>query len=367
MTNYYLPTNVRYGLNTFSEVEVILNKVNPKNILLFRGSSSVKKHGHLDTLLGFSDADYTQVKVNREPDDKLIEESLDHAQDADIVIGLGGGSVLDAAKAVAVLAENNVALCDVLEDNTLLTEPSLPFLAIPTTSGTGSEVTRVSVVSDTVRDVKISFRSKHMYPDYAVVDPALTLSCPRPVTASTGLDALTHALESYTSRASTPVTELFAYESLKLIEESLLGAYQRGDNIGFRQKMAKASLFAGMALSNSGVGMCHGIAHAIGHRFRIPHGVICGFLLPYSVQENGVVQEKYSQAAQAFGLSDASQLTQYLFDLNRELGLKKTLSEYGVGGEDLPWIAENSFSGSMRVNPKKMTKSGVSDLLARML
>ncbi|HHQ45417.1 MAG TPA: iron-containing alcohol dehydrogenase, partial [Candidatus Altiarchaeales archaeon] len=263
MHNFKNPTRIIYGKGSFSRLEWVLEAFAPEKALVVVGGKSMEREGYLGKLKGCLDCETVLHHVSHEPSVKVIEEGVSKSKDTDVVVGLGGGSVLDAAKAIAILLKNDVRLNDVLNSKAKLSKPGVPLIAVPSTSGTGSEVTRVSVVGDTGENFKQSFRTEDMYPHTAVVDPELTLSCPSNVTASAGLDALSHALESFTTKSPTPITSPLAFRAMELIHKNLLKAFEDGSDIEAREGMSYASLLAGLAISNSGLGMVHGIAHAL--------------------------------------------------------------------------------------------------------
>jgi alcohol dehydrogenase class IV len=209
--------------------------------------------------------------------------------ECDLVIGIGGGSAIDTAKAVAALAANGGELIDYLEvigQGKPLAKPSLPVIAVPTTAGTGAEVTRNAVLYAAEQRVKVSLRSPTMLPRIALVDPELTYSMPAAVTASTGLDALTQCMEPYVSGQANPLTDALAREGLMRAARALRRAYENGQDVGAREDMAIASLCGGLALANARLGAVHGFAGVLGGMYPAPHGTVCARLLPYVMETN---------------------------------------------------------------------------------
>ncbi len=209
--------------------------------------------------------------------------------EADLVVGMGGGSVIDAAKAIAALLTNPGDPLDYLEvigRGLPLANACAPMMAIPTTAGTGAEVTRNAVLASPAHRVKVSLRSASMLPDVAIVDPELTLSMPPAVTAATGLDALTQCLEPFVSHLATPLTDGFCREGLARAARSLRRAYHHGSDVAARRDMALASLCGGLALANAKLGAVHGFAGPIGGMFDAPHGAVCARLLPLVMTAN---------------------------------------------------------------------------------
>jgi len=229
--------------------------------------------------------------VPGEPTTVTVLEGVKQARQAgsDLVIGIGGGSVLDTGKAIAALLANSGNLLDYLEivgsAKQILQAPA-PYIAIPTTAGTGAEVTRNAVIGSPEHGVKVSMRSPLMLPRIAVIDPQLTLSMPPPLTAFTGLDALTQLMEAFVSNKANPLTDGICREGMRRAARSLRKAFQDGKDQAAREDMAMASLFGGLALANAGLGAVHGFAGPLGGMFPAPHGAICGLLLPYVMEAN---------------------------------------------------------------------------------
>jgi alcohol dehydrogenase class IV len=231
------------------------------------------------------------VYVQGEPSVEGIKEGVALAREegCDLVIGFGGGSAMDTAKAVSVMLTNQGELLDYLEvigKGRALENPSAPCIAVPTTSGTGAEVTKNAVLSSKKHKLKVSLRSPYMLPDLVLLDPETTVSVPPPVTASTGLDALTQVLEPYVSNAANPLTDALCREGLARAARSLKKAFDTGDDIDAREDMCVTSLFGGLALANAKLGAVHGFAGVIGGMYPIPHGVCCATLLPHTIEAN---------------------------------------------------------------------------------
>ena len=227
----------------------------------------------------------TVFSIAGEPtvDDAIAGVAAAHEADAAVVIGFGGGSAIDAAKAIAALATNPGDVFDYLEvigKAQPLANPSLPVVAVPTTAGTGSEVTRNAVLASPQHGVKVSVRSPSMLPRVALVDPELTYGAPPAITAATGMDALTQLLEPFVSIRANPLTDAICRDGLRHAARSLATAVRHGDNKGARRDMAFASLCGGLALANAGLGAVHGFAGPFGGMFHAPHGAVCAALLP---------------------------------------------------------------------------------------
>ncbi len=307
--------------------------------------------------------------VAGEPSTTDVEAGVTAARagGCDLVVAIGGGSPLDAGKAIAALLTNDGPPLDYLEvvgrGRALEREPA-PFIAIPTTAGTGSEVTRNAVLTANERRIKVSLRSPRMLPRLAIVDPRLTLSLPPGVTADCGLDALTQCLEPLVCNRSNPITDGLAREGLRRAARSLRRAWADGGDLEARTEMCAASLLGGMALANAGLGAVHGLAGPIGGMFPAPHGAVCARLLPEVMAVNVAALRaraagspallRYREVAQIVtGAEDATieDGIRWVRDLVRELGIR-SLGSLGIGAADLPeLVACGQRASSMKGNP----------------
>lgn len=325
---------------------------------------------------------YVTYNVTSEPTTDMAKEAVGVATLAacDGVIGFGGGSVLDMGKAVAALIANGGEPLDYLEvigAGKKLTKPSVPYVAIPTTAGTGAEVTKNAVLASPEHRVKVSLRSEFMLPTLAVVDPDLTVSCPPAVTMSCGLDAFTQCLEPFVSHLANPVTDGFCREGLKRASRSLQRAVTDGADIDAREDMAMASLCGGLALANAKLGAVHGFAGPVGGMFpTAPHGAVCAALLAAVIRVNivaltarmpdGVYLDRFREAAVIMtGRADASAEdgAKWVDDLCAAIRVPG-LSAYGVKEEHFPAIvAKSAKSSSMKGNPIELTAEELTAIL----
>ena len=259
-----------------------------KRILLVRGRSA-DAIPRLREILSAASVPFSEFEIHGEPTIDLVRQGREAARDCDLVIGLGGGSALDAGKAIAALATNPADIFDYLEvvgkGQPLMNAP-LPYIAIPTTAGTGSEVTRNAVLESTEHSVKISLRSPLMLPRLALVDPELTYNLPPEITGASGLDALTQLIEPFISVKANPLTDAICREGLRHASRSLRRAYENGANQEARADMALASLFGGLALANAALGAVHGFAGPLGGMLHAPHGALCARFLPLVMEAN---------------------------------------------------------------------------------
>jgi alcohol dehydrogenase class IV len=243
-------------------------------------------------------------QVNAEPSDTVVGEGLRAYREAkcDVVVALGGGSPIDAGKAIAALSTNTAKIADFMGVNKIA-KPAAPIIAIPTTAGTGSEVTRFTIITDTSKDVKMLIVSDFIMPQAAIVDPLLTPTMPDWVSSSTAVDALTHAIESYISRKAQPLTETLALEAIRLISAYLRRAWANPEDLEAKHNVMLGATVAGMAFSNSSVAMVHGMSRPIGANFHVPHGQSNAILLPLVMEFSCVAApEKFADIADAMGV-----------------------------------------------------------------
>lgn len=306
-------------------------------------------------------------KVDPEPKISLADEGAKLALKAkcDIVVGIGGGSAMDVAKAIAVLATNKGKAVDYLGLNKV-PGPGLPKIMIPTTAGTGSEVTFTSVFVRPDLKKKEGMNSPFLYPDLALLDPLLTVSLPPGPTASTGIDALCHAIESYTSINASPLSELLSLEAIALIAENLRTAVHDGSNITAREKMLLGSLYAGLGLANAGVTAVHSLSYPLGGKYGIPHGLANTILLPHVMSFNiSGAQEKFVDIAEAMGemvdglpLREAAYLAvEAVNALVEDCGIQTNLEDLGISEDDFEEMAKIAMTVARPLanNPRQVT------------
>jgi len=311
--------------------------------------------------------------VAGEPSIALVREGVEafRAAGCDLVIAIGGGSAIDAGKAIAAAAANAGDLLDYLEvigKGQPLENAPYPFIAVPTTAGTGSEVTRNAVLGSPEHGVKVSLRSPLMLPRVAIVDPGLTTGLPPAITASTGLDALTQLIEAYVSSRANPFTDSLCRDGIRCASESLLRAWRDGSDMEARTGMAYASLLGGLALANAGLGVVHGFAAPIGGMFDAPHGAVCAALLPAGMRTNiaalrarepgCAALDRYREIARIL-TKDPDAIpedgAEWVRGLTAQLAIP-TLASYGISPRDVPELAEKAGrANSMKANPIALT------------
>ncbi len=291
----------------------------------------------------------------------------------DAIVGLGGGSALDIAKITSVMLTNDGPIENYFGME-LVPRPGVPLVLIPTTAGTGSEMTSICVLSDPRDNVKKGIVSEHLYARAALLDPRLTVGLPPAVTAMTGMDALVHAIESFTGRLATVFTDALNRKAIGLVADNLRLAYARGENLEARENMLYASCLAGMAFSNTQTGLAHAIALAIGGRHHLPHGLLTASVIPRVMAYNLMANPaKFVQIAEAFG-EDTAGLTRMeaarrsvraVKSLLADLGISCKLSDYGVSEEEFPLLARKAAGAGrlLRNNPRTVTEADVVHLL----
>jgi len=323
--------------------------------------------------------------VPHEPTTDLVLQGVQRAKETgcDLVIGIGGGSAIDAGKAIASLITNPGDLFDYLEvigKGEAIREPGVPMMAIPTTAGTGAEVTRNAVIISPQHRVKASMRSPLMLPRVAIVDPELTYSLPPAITASTGLDALTQVLEPYVSSRANAMIDPLVRDGMARAARSLRRAYEHGEDADAREDMALVSLFGGLALANAGLGAVHGFAAPLGGMIQAPHGAICARLLPFVMEINiralrarqpdHPALARYDEIARILTGNPhamAADGVAWVHELCQALHVPP-LSAYGLTTEDIPRVVERgAAASSMKGNPIPLTSEEMTEILTRAL
>ena len=360
------------GQAAIEQLAAELTRLNVNNPLIVTDAILVKS-GTVDLALaqlgGRRYGIFDQVKP--EPEISIVEDCTRAYREGehDGLIGLGGGSAIDIAKGVAAFAGHEGPLAELFGVD-LVKRKGPALIAIPTTAGTGSEVTNVAIFSDKQAQLKKGIVSDYLLPDVALVSPVMTLTCPRSVTAASGVDALVHAVESYLSVNASPITDAIALGAIKLIAKALPKAYANPANLQAREDMATASLMAGMAFGNAGVGAVHALAYPLGGRFNIAHGVSNALLLPYVMEWNKMAcVERFRDIAEAMGvrvadLSDkdaADQAVKAMADLCAAVDIPSGMRSFNVPEDAIAAMAEEAskIDRLMRNNPRKLTAADI--------
>ncbi len=360
---------------------IATNKINDPD---YTNLDAIKERGFdIEKELKANGVETFRYLVTSEPTIELIEKGIVFSKKnkIDVFIGIGGGSAIDTAKAISAIMANSGECIDYLEvigKGKKITKRSMPFIAVPTTSGTGAEVSANAVLSSPEHNVKVSLRSPLMIAELALVDPVLTLSVPPSVTASTGLDAFTQVIEPYVSWAANPITDSLCREGMLRASRSLYKAYVNGEDIEAREDMSIASLFGGIALANAKLGAVHGFAGPLGGIYHGPHGAICAALLPHVMDvnvkalkardANNPILERYTGVAQIITNNAKATVedgVRWIADLVKSMNIKG-LSAYGMKREDFPMIIEKSAAASsMKGNCIKLTPEEMEEILTR--
>ena len=293
---------VLFGNGKTTLIPELIREVTDKKILILAFSETAKCVADILSLIRDAGIEYIlDTSLHSEPSTLDIDRIAAKADGCGAVLAIGGGSILDCAKAVAMLATNGGCVVDYQMNGKPILNRTLPFFAVPTTSGTGSEASKVSVVYNPDNGLKKSFYSQYMIADTVILDPLMTVGLPESVTVSTGIDALSHAIESYVSLNATPYTEMFSMQAMRLVVKALKACVNDPHDVEARSDMALASYFGGCAL-NAGIGLDHIIAQPLGGITHIPHGVACAIFLPYAMEYNvEYATDKYCDIARVFG------------------------------------------------------------------
>jgi len=310
-------------------------------------------------------------RVISDPDVACLEACLEVAKRGtyDLIVGVGGGSPMDIASLTSIMLTNPGTVYDYFGVN-IIKHPGIPTILIPTTAGTGAEATPNAILTDTREKLKKAVVSPYILPKVAIIDPLLTLSMPPAVTSSSGIDALTHAIESYTSNNATMMTDLFAKEAIILIGRSLLTAVANGNNVEARHDMAMGSLYAGISLANAGVTAVHALAYPLGGQFNVAHGIANGLLLPFVMEFNARGNiPKFAQVAQCLGervesmtlMDQACVASKAVKTIYRNLKIPQSLTELNVPKEAIPGMAKAAMNSTrlMVNNPRSMTAEDI--------
>jgi alcohol dehydrogenase len=370
---FHMPTEIVFGAGMIDELGRILERRHFSRAFLVT-DKGVEAAGIAAQVLRQLTPAAVFNEIEPNPKQTTVDRAGDLARDLkpDLVIGLGGGSVLDAAKAIALLATNPGRIED-FEGREKYREAPLPVLAIPTTCGTGSEVTWVSIITHTARRTKMSIKGPLMYPAVALVDPDLLTTLPPHLVASTGFDALTHAIEAFTAKPATAITDTLALEALRLIFRSLPQACQDiKNNTEAREGLMLGSVLAGMAFVNSDVGAVHCLAESIGAIYNTPHGLANAVLLPFVMEFNvPAAGAKYARVAALAGVEAKDQeeaaacLIHKIRALSRALSIPK-FKDLGIPERDFELIAKKSFeNNSNPSNPREATAADYLAILSR--
>jgi len=385
---FFAPRRIRFGWGCRREVGTLAAALGTRAFVV-SGSRTLAAGGALDEIeQSLRDAGVTPLRIaniSREPEVADVDEAVatlrrHGIRAGDLVLAVGGGSAIDLAKAAAALATNSAgeSVRDYLEGvgrGLKIRNAPLPLVAMPTTAGTGSEATKNSVISSYDPPFKKSLRSDQMVPKIVLVDPELTVGLPPAITAHTGMDAITQLIESYISRRSRPIPRALCWQGLELALPALVEAVENGESRPAREKMAHAALLSGMALANSGLGLAHGVAAALGVHCRVPHGLACAVMLPAALRANREVcrDDLARLGSLASGLKFASanaaadEFIDFIDELSMRIGIPRRLSEIGVSAGQIPDLVRSSHGNSLDGNPREISDAELERILKQML
>jgi alcohol dehydrogenase class IV len=376
---FRMPGTLLQGPGCLEDLGREVGKLGCKKALIV-SDEVMKKVGYVqkvETLLKNAGVDYAVfTDVPGEPKDTYVEAGLEvyRTEKCDFLVAIGGGSPIDTAKAIGVLHTNGGKITDYMGAEKVK-KPIPPLVAIPTTAGTGSEVTRFTIITDTQNDVKMLINSSFIIPAVAIADPTLTLSAPPKTTAATGMDAFCHAVEAYVSKREQPTTDLLALEAIRLISQNIRRAWCNGEDLEARSNMMRAATLAGIAFNNSSVTLIHGMSRPIGAVFHVAHGVSNALLLPTWAEFTYIAKpEKFAKVAEAMGenieglsvLDAAWEAVEAIKRLCEDVEIP-SIKDMGIAKEDyeraLPKMARDAIaSGSPANNPRSATEEQIIEL-----
>ncbi|MGL1903359.1 MAG: iron-containing alcohol dehydrogenase [Fibrobacterales bacterium] len=380
--NFESPQLIIFGAGKSEELPTRIASLGSR--VLFVIGSATERWSELFDRISATGIEMFYSTVENEPSLEIIDRITTQAREcnADLIVGIGGGSVIDTAKAVGIMAPNSGAVLDYLEvigKGQPFSQKSLPTIAVPTTSGTGAEVTKNAVLFSPEHAIKVSMRSSDMIPDIALIDPDLTTSVPAHITAYTGMDALTQVIEPFVSCMSNEFTDTLCREAIAKASPALLKAFNEPMDIEARTNLSYVSLMGGLALANAKLGAVHGFAGPIGGMFNAPHGAICAALLPYVLQANIKAvtergtkeqQNRYEELALLLTrnpMAEAEDSVRAITQLNKSLNIKG-LAEYGVtAGKIDSIVAVSKNTSSMKGNTIPLTDDELAQVIFRAL
>ena len=360
MENFYYtqPVPIDFGAGKLQQLPTILEKFQFQNGLLI-SAPSMLRNGVAQQIVEQSNGKIKEIFSDIQPNPTVANTdactNLLRNKQYEFAVAIGGGSILDCAKVACFIATTDGTTSEYFHKEKPITHTGIPLITIPTTSGTASEITNVSVLTDTEKCIKAPLSSDFLYPFYALIDPELTVSCPPNVTAASGLDVLAHSLEAYYGIKHQPFTDMAAERAAKLVFDHLLTAYHEPDNLEARAKMSEASVTAGLAFNLTQTAAAHACSYPLTQDFGIPHGEACAFTLPIFWRlnsEKGKESERLHSFSRRLGFKNADALANRIDEMKKEMGLRTTLEEIGINSEHLlDQLVENSFAPNMQNNP----------------
>lgn len=378
---YRMPARIRFGVGISSSIADVCREYGARKVFLVTDAMIVKT-ALLDPIKNSLDSAGIPFEVYSDivpdPAIEVVDATAETLRKSgtNVVVAVGGGSPIDAAKAICMLQTNEGSVRDYLFGGSkTVTHPSMPLIVVPTTAGSGSEMTAAAVISNNQEQTKVSVTNDLLIPKVALIDPLLHVGMPGFITSTTGMDALTHAIEAYVSLNASPVSDAMALHAMRLIGKSLRTAVANGNDVEARSNMAIASSMAAAAFFNGGLGVVHGIAQSMGAVAHVPHGVANSLILPYAMERNVVGNlEKFREIAIALGENvegmtlreAADQAVKAVFQLARDTRVPLKLNQVGVTRDHFPDILKGTMAYRLlAVNPCKLQEQDVLDILEK--
>jgi alcohol dehydrogenase class IV len=364
-----LPTVVHFGEGAVSALETA--RIPGKTGVIITGGKSSRKNGYIDMAGSCLEKAGKKIFVFENVEPEVSVETVDRAaafcrqSGAEFIVGLGGGSALDCAKAAAACAAENISVKSYLDGTEKIIKDPFFLVAIPTTAGTGSEVTKNAVLTYTKKKIKISLRDDRLVPGVVIADPELTYSMTKEITANSGMDALTHAVESYFSSGANGLTKALSLSSAKMIFGNIEEAYENGSKVS-RHNMLLGSMEAGLAFSNAGLGAAHGLGHPIGAVCHLPHGLVNAIILPYVLEYNmDECAAEMKELESLLGIKIIQELKRLKSIFSIPDKISGVCAKAVEKADEI--LATTAYSGSMQYNPVKMNPERAKELLMRVL
>lgn len=374
---YLLPTKIIFGENKYKEINKYIKELSQNNVLLVTDKFLLNQ-AYTNEIIKSNSIKYIYSKVTPNPTNLQVMDLVKYIEsnNIDTLLVIGGGSSIDIAKAASVVANTNTNITDYLDSNAnkLEIKKTIPIIALPTTSGTGSEVSKYAVISDSKTHLKDSITSDLICPKIAIVDPILTIGMPSAVTISTGLDALSHALESLVSTIENPFTNILAINAIELIFNNLNKARLNGNDLEVRSNMSFASTLAGIAMSHCCGTMGHAMGCQLTSQYNVPHGLACGVLQKYALDYAGDKKHNLKMLVDYLDKSNCniekavSILQKKLDELFNQLGIEMNLKEYSMTDDGIKIMTKDSMNhGCMGLNPVKMDNKDINKVFQKLM
>ena len=356
----YLTKQIIYGNHTINQLPTVAKQSNIKHLCMIYSASAIKglQLEQLNAALKDHDIEVTLYRMPKgEPTTDFLQSCLQLVitSRCDGIVAIGGGSALDLGKAVAALALNKELSVSELAQMSSIKR--LPFIAVPTTAGTGSEATKVTVITDSAKGIKLNPGHPDLVPDIAILDPVLTLGVPNHITAFTGIDALTHAIEAYVSTKATILSDLYALQAIEMITANIIKAYEEPTNLEARGQMLLASYYAGVAFSNSSTNLAHAMGRALGTKFNLSHGQSVALLHPFVVAWSyESCKERYDKIAKVIGLENGTEIIDYLNRLNDKMFVWHSATSLTMDGfeDTIEEMTMNALNGNGILTNRKV-------------